>query len=105
MAKLSRIAPEIPVADLRESLDCYGNVLGFRVVMQMPAGGYAIVERDDVRPHSPIHQLDDLHAELRERGARLSQPIVRRPWDNRDFRVNDRSGNEIKFTEPLPDDA
>ena len=120
MAKLSRIAPEIPVADLRESLDYYENALGFRVVMQMPAGDYAIVERDDVaihlfhdaaRPHSPVamhiftHQLDDLHAELRERGARLSQPIVRRPWGNRDFRVSDRSGNEIKFTEPLPDDA
>jgi uncharacterized glyoxalase superfamily protein PhnB len=120
MAKLSRIAPEVPVDDLRESLDYYEHKLGFQVVMQMPAGGYAIVERDDVaihlfhddaRPHSPVamhiftHQLDDLLSELQQRGARLSQPIVRRPWGNRDFRVNDRSGNEIKFTEPLSDDA
>jgi hypothetical protein len=27
--------------------------------------------------------------------------IVRKPSGNRDFRVNDDSGNVIKFTEPL----
>lgn len=105
MAKLSRIAPEVPVDDLRESLDYYEHKLGFQVVMQMPAGGDAIVERDDVAMHIFTHQLDDLLSELRQRGAHLAQPITRRPWGNRDFRVNDRSGNEIKFTEPLPDDA
>jgi uncharacterized glyoxalase superfamily protein PhnB len=65
--------------------------------------------RDDSRSRSPVgvhiftQQLDELHAELERRGARLSQPIVRKPWGNRDFRVNDHSGNEIKFTEPLSD--
>jgi uncharacterized glyoxalase superfamily protein PhnB len=120
MAKLSRIAPEIPVSNLRESIEYYEQQLGFRVVMEMPAGDYAIVERDeiaihlfqdDTRKHSPVgmhiftHQLDELHAELKERGARLSQDIMRQPWGNRDFRVNDHSRNELKFTEPLPDDA
>jgi len=36
-----------------------------------------------------------------ERGTCLSQDIVRKPWGNRDFRVQDAFGNEIKFTEPL----
>jgi uncharacterized glyoxalase superfamily protein PhnB len=116
MARLSRIAPEIPVSNLRGSIEYYKQKLGFRVVMEMPSGDYAIVERDDVaihlfqddtRSHSPVamhiftRQLDELHAELQQRGAHLSQEIVRKPWGNRDFRVNDRSGNEIKFTEPL----
>ena len=120
MARLSRIAPELPVSNLQGSIEYYEQKLGFRLVMAMPAGDYAIVERDDIaihlfhdetRSHSPVgihiftHQLDELHAELEQRGARLSQEIVRKPWGNRDFRVNDYSGNEIKFTEPLPDDA
>jgi uncharacterized glyoxalase superfamily protein PhnB len=120
MAKLFRIAPEIPVSNLQRAIEYYEQKLGFRVVMEMPARDYAIVERDDIaihlfqhdtRSHSPVgihiftHQLDELHAELQQRGARLSQEIMHKPWGNRDFRVNDHSGNEIKFTEPLSTDV
>ena len=115
IAKLSRIAPEIPVSDLEEAVEFYEQRLGFRVAMQMPDRGYAIVERDDIAIHLfqddthnhsriGIHifteSLDALHAELQARGAHLSQGITLKPWGNRDFRVNDNSGNEIKFTEP-----
>jgi catechol 2,3-dioxygenase-like lactoylglutathione lyase family enzyme len=76
MAKLSRIAPEIPVSNLQAAIEYYEQKLGFRVVMKMSAGEYAIIERDDIaihlfqddtRSHSPIgmhiftHQLDELH--------------------------------------------
>jgi hypothetical protein len=58
--------------------------------------------------HPPVciftEDLDELHAELQQRGAHLSQGIIRKPWGNRDFRVSDQSGNEIKFTEPLSGD-
>jgi uncharacterized glyoxalase superfamily protein PhnB len=116
MVKLSRIAPELPVADLNASIEYYQQKLGFQVVAQMPAGDYAIVERDDVAIHlfkgadhpvSPVgihiftEDLDTLHAELQQRGARVTQGVTRKPWGNRDFRVNDDAGNEIKFTEPL----
>ena len=116
MVKLSRIAPELPVADLKRSIEYYEQKLGFQVVARMPSGDYAIMERDEIAIHlftdddhssSPVgihiftEDLDLLHAELQERGARVSQGIIRKPWGNRDFRVNDDSGNEIKFTEPL----
>jgi uncharacterized glyoxalase superfamily protein PhnB len=116
MPKLARIAPEIPVSNMRESIDYYEKKLGFHVVMQMPEGVYAIVERDhvaihlfqdDTRVHSPasmhifIHGLDELYAELQQRGAQVTQEILRKPWGNRDFRVEDCSENKIKFTEPL----
>jgi len=116
VAKLSRVAPEIPVLDLRESIDYYERKLGFHVVMEMPSGDYAVVERDDIAIHlfrdpgqeyppAGIHiftdQLDNLYLELQQRGAHVSTEILRRPWGNRDFRVRDHSGNEIKFTEPL----
>ncbi len=51
MVKLSRIAPEIPVSDLPRSIEYYEQQLGFQVVMEMPTGDYAIVERDDIAIH------------------------------------------------------
>jgi uncharacterized glyoxalase superfamily protein PhnB len=119
MVRLSRVAPELPVSNLKESIEYYKRKLGFRVAMKMPDGNYAIVERDDVAIHlfqdnsrsscpAGIHifteDLEALLAELQERGAHVSQGIVRKPWGNRDFRVHDDSGNEIKFTEALLSD-
>jgi uncharacterized glyoxalase superfamily protein PhnB len=118
--KLTRIAPELPVSNLREALEHYKQKLGFRVTMQMPDSDYAIVERGDIaihlfedktRSHSPvgIHiyttGLDSLYAEFQQSGAHLSQGIVRKPWGNRDFRLKDEFGNQIKFTEPLGEGA
>ena len=86
--------------------------------MDFPAGDYAVVERDDIAinlfedsPRRPtpvgIHifadGLDELQAEFLRRGAQLSQTIMQKPWGNRDLRVNDPYGNELKFTEPVPD--
>ena len=114
MANLSRIAPELPVSNLKESIEFYIQKFGFEVVMEF-GEDYAIVERDDVaihlfrddaRSHSPVgvhiftYDLDELHAEFQDRGAPISQGIELKPWGNRDFRVKDLFGNEIKFTEP-----
>jgi hypothetical protein len=48
--------------------------------------------------HNPPSEPDS-----RDSRIRLSQEIMCKPWGSRDVRVNDRSGNEIKFTEPLSD--
>lgn len=118
MPELQRIAPELPVADLRKSLAYYEAKLGFRTVMKMPDGDYAVVERDNVAIHifragkgnapGSIHiltdGLNDLQKEFEGRGANIHQRIVRKPWGNWDFRVIDDSGNELKFPEPLPED-
>lgn len=116
MPALQRIAPELPVFDVPNSLRYYEAKLGFRTVMIMPDGDYAIVERDEVAIHlfktghgdaaGSVHVfaegLDDLHGEFERTGARMKQGIVTQPWGTRDFRVLDDSGNEIKFTEPTP---
>jgi uncharacterized glyoxalase superfamily protein PhnB len=113
VARLSRVAPEIPVSGLKEAIEFYEQKLGFRLAMRLP--DYAIVERDDIaihlfedeaRGHSPVaihiftENLDSLFDELRARGADVSQGIMLKPWGNRDFRVQDLSANVIKFTEP-----
>jgi uncharacterized glyoxalase superfamily protein PhnB len=119
MPNLSKIAPELPVLSVPKSIEYYEVKLGFHTTMTMPDGDYAIVERDDVAIHlfqsgnghsapGSIHifteGLDELHSELQKRGAHIKQDIIRKPWGNRDFRVIDDSGNEIKFTEPLQKD-
>jgi uncharacterized glyoxalase superfamily protein PhnB len=115
MAKLTRIAPELPSANVDESVVYYERKLGFAVAMRLPENEYAIVERDGVAIHLfrnraansaavAIHiftsDLDELFAELQSSGATITQKIERKPWGNRDFRVRDEFGNELKFTEP-----
>ena len=117
MVNLTRIAPELPASNLEKSIHYYEHKLGFQLAMQLPTLDYAIVERDDIaihlfqdetQSHTPVglhiftQDLDALYAELERRNAHLSQQIQRKPWGNRDFRVKDDFGNEIKFTEPLP---
>ena len=51
MATLSRIAPEIPVTNLQESIEFYQHRLGFQVAAVMPDHEYAIVERDAIAIH------------------------------------------------------
>ncbi len=48
--------------------------------------------------------LAELYEEFAARGILFSQKIERKPWGNRDFRIKDDFGNELKFTEPLLDD-
>ena len=119
MAYLSRIAPELPVRDLQQAIRYYEQILGFRLAADFATEDYAIVERDDVAIHlfgdnsrrqSPVgihifaDGLDELQAEFLRRGAQLSQMLTVKPWGTRDLRVNDPSGNELKFTEPVPGD-
>ena len=118
MIRLMRIAPELPVKSLESSLGYYQQRLGFAVALEMPRGDYAVVERDEIAIHlferngertTPVaihifvEDLEGLHEELMGRGAYVIQSIERKPWGNRDFRVRDDAGNEIKFTEPLGD--
>jgi uncharacterized glyoxalase superfamily protein PhnB len=115
MPKLARIAPELPAANIEDAINYYERKLGFGVALRLPDNEYAIVERDEIAIHlfkdgSPrsavaVHiftpDLEQLFAELTKNGADISQPIQQKPWGNREFRVRDEFGNELKFTEPL----
>ena len=119
MIRLARIAPELPSADLNKAIAYYEQQLGFKVALRLPGNEYAIVERDAVAIHlfavagsKPstvgVHiftsDLDQFYAELVRSGAKITQAIERKPWGNRDFRVRDEFGIELKFTEPLEDE-
>ncbi|UWZ84306.1 glyoxalase superfamily protein [Occallatibacter riparius] len=117
MARITRVAPELPVSNLGEAIAFYGR-LGFALASQS-AEGYAILERDGIALHlfeDKLHRsaamgvhlftpdLAEMYEEFAGRGVQFSQGIERKPWGNRDFRVKDAFGNELKFTEPLGDD-
>lgn len=114
MSSLTRVAPELPVRDVAEALEYYTGRLGFEVASVRPNREYAIVERDAVAlhlfsdpsvPHSAVSihvfttGLEELFGELESRGALITQEILREPWGDREFRVVDSAGNELKFTE------
>jgi len=118
MARLSRIAPELPAANLQTAVAFYDK-LSFALAAYFSQLGYAIVERDGVAIHlfedklrrsAPMgvhiftHDLAELFEEFDNRGVRFAQKIERKPWGNRDFRVRDDFGNELKFTEPVAED-
>jgi uncharacterized glyoxalase superfamily protein PhnB len=54
--------------------------------------------------HLFTHDLAELFEEFSDRGVRIAQKIERKPWGNRDFRVKDEFGNELKFTEPVEEE-
>ena len=81
----------IPVAGMAEAIAYYEGKLGFDIVMKMPEGDYAIVERYYVAlqlfhvassKHSPVsfhifaNAIDELFSELESEGAEVLQGIV-----------------------------
>jgi uncharacterized glyoxalase superfamily protein PhnB len=118
MARIARIAPELPEANLPAAIAFYER-LGFALASQTAQRDYAVVEREGIALHlfeDGVHgsapmgvhlftpDLAELYEEFANRGVRFTQEIERKPWGNRDFRVKDDFGNELKFTEPLVDD-
>jgi len=115
MPTLARIAPELPVNNIEHAVHYYERKLGFKVATWIPESEYAIVERDGVAIHLFADQsrrsaigvhiftsdLEQLFAEMQQNGAEITQAIEQKPWGNREFRVRDEFGNELKFTEPL----
>jgi hypothetical protein len=95
MAELTRIAPELPSADLGTGVSYYQEKLGFKVALWLPENEYAIVERDGVAihlftPRGPkpsavgVHiftsDLDQIYTEFQNSGAAITQGIERKPW-------------------------
>lgn len=103
------------VKDLETSLDYYQNALGFEVTFRFgePAF-YAAVCRGAVAVHLQaaekterpagasllnvfVDDVDAIHAELRERGARVMKEPATYPYGMRDFDVQDPDGNTLVF--------
>jgi uncharacterized glyoxalase superfamily protein PhnB len=108
---LSRPTPELPVEDVERAQGYYHDVLGFEILWLYPGGGIGAVSRDEMviffrrreRPFEPaIHwvfapEIDATYEEMRSRGARIVEPLEKKPWGLRQFTLGDLDGNLFYF--------
>ena len=106
-----RPTPELPVEDVERAQQYYRDVLGFEIGWLYPGGGIGAVSRDNAviffrrreRPFEPaIHwvfaaEIDAMYEDLRSRGARIVEPLEKKPWGLRQFTVEDIDGNRFYF--------
>jgi catechol 2,3-dioxygenase-like lactoylglutathione lyase family enzyme len=121
--KYDRAVPVIATADVRATLAWYVSVLGFveHFVFGDPPV-YAAVQRDgallyitqdeqlaaaleqsDLHPDVFVwvQNVDDAYAEHARRGAKVVEEIADRPWDARQYVIEDPNGYRIKIAEPI----
>lgn len=103
--------PELPVEDVVKAQEHYRDVLGFEVTWLEPSGEIGAVSRGEcvmffrrrTRPFDPaVHwiyapEIDATYEELRSSGARITEPLELKPWNLRQFTVEDIDGNRFYF--------
>ncbi len=124
-AKYQNAVPVIATADIASTIDFYTERLGFSehfIYGDPPV--YAAVERDGVLLYltfdpplvstlksSGLHpdvflwvkDVDKAFAEHRRRGAKIVEEIADRPWDARQYVIEDPNGYRLKIAEPIED--
>jgi len=109
--KLAPPTPELPVEDVERAQQHYRDALGFEIGWLYPGGEIGAVSRDRVviffrrrgRPFEPaIHwifaaDIEAAYAELHALGARIVEPLEKKPWGLRQFTVEDIDGNRFYF--------
>ena len=103
--------PELPVADVERAQQHYRDALGFEIGWLYADKEIGAVSRDAVAiflrrrsaPFEPaVHwvfaaDIDATYEELRASGARIVEPLERKPWGMRQFTVEDVDGNRFYF--------
>jgi catechol 2,3-dioxygenase-like lactoylglutathione lyase family enzyme len=103
----------LPVANLRQAIDFYVDVLGFRLGFN--AGSYGGVRRDAIEIHFTradagsgdrsgcrieVTDIRRLYSEFKARGViDPERDIAAQPWGTTEFTVNDPDGNALTFVE------
>jgi predicted enzyme related to lactoylglutathione lyase len=109
LTSISQPVPELPVAEVERAQRHYRDVLGFEVGWLDPGkeigavsrGNVAIFFRRRTPPFEPaVHwvfaeDIDATYDELKSLGARIIDPLERKPWGLRQFTVEDLDGNRF----------
>ena len=110
-ARFAHPTPELPVEDVERAQRHYCDALGFKVGWLYPGGEIGAVTRDNIaiflrrrsRPFEPaVHwifaaEIDVIYEELHSRGARIVEPLEKKPWGLRQFTVEDIDLNRFYF--------
>ena len=101
--------PELPVRDVEKAQQHYREALGFEIGWLYPGKEIGAVSRGDVaiffrrrsQPFEPaVHwvftpDIEATYEELRLLGARIVEPLEKKPWGLRQFTVEDIDGNRF----------
>jgi uncharacterized glyoxalase superfamily protein PhnB len=115
--------PILVTADVNATIDYYARVLGFETHFTYgDPPVYAGIRRDDLLLYltldpeivaklkesglSPdvflwVEDVDAAYEEHRANGAKIIEEVSNRPWDARQYVVEDPNGYHLKFAEPL----
>jgi uncharacterized glyoxalase superfamily protein PhnB len=116
---MSQPVAELPVADVERAQQHYRDALGFTIGWLYPGKEIGAVSRDNVviffrqrqPPFEPaIHwvfaeDVDAWYQELHSTGAKIVDPLEKKPWGLRQFTVSDLDGNLFYFYRDEPNAA
>jgi predicted enzyme related to lactoylglutathione lyase len=107
---IGQLVPELPVIDVERAQQHYRDALGFeigwRYADEMGAvsrGNVAIFFRKRTAPFEPAthwvfaEDVDATYNELKSLGAKIVDPLEKKPWGLRQFTVEDVDGNRFYF--------
>ncbi|MFL6247692.1 MAG: VOC family protein [Vicinamibacterales bacterium] len=111
LTKFHHPTPELPVEDVERAQQHYRDVLGFAIGWLDPDKEIGAVSRDEAaiffrkrsRPFEPaVHwvfaeDIDAMYSELRSSGAKVVEPLEKKPWGLRQFTIEDVDGNRFYF--------
>jgi predicted enzyme related to lactoylglutathione lyase len=102
---------ELPVTDVERAQRHYRDALGFTIEWLDPSKDIGAASRGEVAvffrrrdlPFEPaVHwvyaeDIDATYAELAGLGAKITDPLMMKPWGKRQFTVEDLDGNVFYF--------
>jgi uncharacterized glyoxalase superfamily protein PhnB len=111
LTSLGQPVPELPVADVERAQQHYRDALGFEIGWLYPGGeigsvlrpGVTIFFRKRQAPFEPaVHwifaeDVDASYQEMQRFGAKIVEPLEKKPWGLRQFTVEDLDGNLFYF--------
>ena len=102
--------PELPVVDVERAQRHYREALGFEVgwlhdgeIGSVSRGDVAIFFRKTTRPFETVvhwifaDDIDATYRELQSLGAKIVEPLEKKPWGLRQFTVEDLDGHRFYF--------
>jgi GNAT superfamily N-acetyltransferase/predicted enzyme related to lactoylglutathione lyase len=112
--KFSHPIPQLPVANISETQRHYRDVLGFAIDWTWGENNYGSVSRDEATiflcaSGNPIlsathilhvGDVDAVHSEWRQAGAKLLGEPADMPWGIREFTVEDNNGHFFRISQP-----
>ncbi len=108
---IGEAVPELPVADVEQAQQYYRDVLGFEIGWLYPGKEIGAVSRGNAviffrrrqgTFEPAVHwvfagDIDAAYAELRSSGARIAEPLEKKPWGLTQFTLEDLAGHRFHF--------